>query len=46
MLDATCIIRTILPAYPATVNPGGKSIPATMRFSPGDATTCETSRPG
>ena len=42
MLDATTIIRTILPTYPATVSPGGKSIPATMRFSPGDATANET----
>lgn len=41
MLDATCIIRT-LKSYPDTVSPGGKSIPATVRFSPGDATTCET----
>lgn len=42
MLDVTGIYRSLFPAYPATVSPGGKSIPATVRFSPGDATTCET----
>lgn len=42
MLDVTAIIRTILPAYPTTVSPGGKSIPATVRFSPGDSTGNET----
>lgn len=40
MLDATAIIRTIK-SYPDTVAPGGKSIPATVRFSPGDATANE-----
>ncbi len=42
MFDVTAIIRTILPAYPTTVAPGGKSIPATVRFSPGDSTGNET----
>ena len=42
MFDITVVYRTMNPAYPATVAPGGKSIPATVRFSPAEATANET----
>lgn len=36
MLDITTVIRTLVPAYPTTVKPGGKEVPATFRISPAD----------